>query len=201
MSRNAPLTSNTTAPQMHRPEAMGERYGLADYFLFAALQPVAASLYGRYELRQVHLEGVEDVVRVVLGAQADLALACAGVLDDLVGLALCLLHDLLLGDQANLLLAGLTDDALGLALRLRQHLLALFHDPARLLDLLGDRGAHLVEDVVDLLTVHAHLVRHRDTLGVVDQIVELVDENENVHQRSLKLTHRAKGPAPRFVFS
>src|SRR5205814_1641027 len=73
------------------------------------------------------------------------------------------------------------DDPLGLALGLGEHLLALLDDPARLLDLLGDRGAHLVEDVVDLLFVHAHLVRQRDLLGVVDEVVEFVDENEDVH--------------------
>src|SRR5215213_8952950 len=94
-----------------RTRGLGERalvrlgpIRVADFGFFAALQPVAASLHGREELRHVHLEGVEDVVGVVLGAQADLALACTGVLDDLVGLALGLLHDLLLADQADLLL-------------------------------------------------------------------------------------------------
>jgi hypothetical protein len=46
-----------------------------------------------------------------------------------------------------------------------------------LLDLLGDRGAHLVEDLVDLLAVDANLVGQRNGLRVVDQVVELVDEN------------------------
>src|SRR5215211_2387568 len=160
---------------------------LPDLGLFPALQPVAAALHGRDELRQVHLEGVEDVVRVVLGAQPDLALAGAGVLDDLVGLALGLLHDLLLGDQAGLLVARLLDDPLGLALRLGEHLLALLDDPARLLDLLRDRRAHLVEDVVDLFLVNAHLVRERHGLRVVNRVVELVDKDENVHWRFLGL--------------
>src|SRR5829696_4665327 len=61
---------------------------LADFGLFAALEAVAAALHGCDELREVDLERVEDVVRVVLDAEADLALAGAGVLDDLVGLAL-----------------------------------------------------------------------------------------------------------------
>src|SRR5829696_8395059 len=163
----------------------------ADLGLFAALQAIAASLHGRDELRQVHLEGVEDVVGVVLGAQADLALACTGVLDDLVGLALGLLHDLLLGDQADLLLARLADDALGLALGLGQHLLALLDDPARLLDLLGDRRAHLVEDVVDLLLVDTHLVRERHGLGVVNRVVQLVDQDQYIHHRFSSSCKRA----------
>src|SRR5215217_8146224 len=162
------------------PNALGR---LADFGFFAALQPVAASLHGRDELRQVDLEGVEDVVRVVLGAQADLALAGAGVLDDLVGLALGLLHDLFLADEADLLLARLTDDALRFALSLRQHLLALLHDPARLLDLLGDGRAHLVEDVVDLLLVDTHLVRKRHGLSVVNCVVQLVDQDQYIHPR------------------
>src|SRR5512146_2913112 len=53
-----------------------------------ALQALAAALHGRDELREVDLERVEDVVGVVLGAEADLALARAGVLDDLLGGAL-----------------------------------------------------------------------------------------------------------------
>ena len=65
-----------------------------------ALQPLAPALDGGDELREVDLERVEDLVGVVLGAEADLALAAAGVLDDLLGGALGLLRDLLLGDQA-----------------------------------------------------------------------------------------------------
>src|SRR6185436_13573522 len=154
---------------------------LADLGLFAALQAVAAALDGCDELGEVDLEGVEDVVGVVLGAQADLAFARTRVLDDLLGLALGLLDDLFLGCEADLLLARLADDPLGLALRLGEHLLTLLHDPARLLDLLRDRRAHLVEDVVDLLFVDAHLIRKGDGLGVVNRLVDLVDENEYVH--------------------
>src|SRR5204862_7850458 len=100
-----------------------------------------AALDGGDELREVHFERVEDVVRVILGTKTYLALAGASLLDDLLGLMLGLAHDLLLGDQAGLFLARLADDPLGLALGLGQHLLALLHNPARLLDLLGDRGA------------------------------------------------------------
>jgi hypothetical protein len=46
-----------------------------------------------------------------------------------------------------------------------------------LLDLLGNRRAHLVEDVVDLLAVDPHLVGEGDGLGVVNEVVELVDQN------------------------
>ena len=64
--------------------------------LVLALQALAAALDGREELREVDLERVEDLVGVVLGAEPDLALAGAGVLDDVLGGALGLLDDLLL---------------------------------------------------------------------------------------------------------
>src|SRR5947209_5708910 len=93
--------------------------------LFLAGEPLPPAPDRRDELREVHLERVEDLVGVVLGAQADLALAGPGVLDDVLGGALGLLGDLLLGDHPLLALAGFLDDPLSLALGLGQHLLAL----------------------------------------------------------------------------
>src|SRR3954467_690818 len=150
-------------------------------------EPVAATLNGGEELLQVHFKGGEDLVGVVLGAEADFTLAGAGVLDDLVGGALGLLGDLLVGDQTGLLLARLADDPLRLAFGLGQHLLALLDDPARLLDLLGDRGTHLIEEVVDLLAVHTHLIRQRDGTGVGDDVVQLVNEDQYVHFQVVSL--------------
>src|SRR5215210_8644372 len=98
------------------PAASGPGPHLADFGLLATGEPVAPAPHGGAELLQVHLERVQDLVRVVLGAQPDLALAGPGLLDDLLCLALGLLDDLLLGDQPILLLAGLLDDSLGLAL-------------------------------------------------------------------------------------
>src|SRR5207253_8878293 len=82
------------------------------------------------------------------------------------------------------LLARLAQDPVALPLRLGEHLLPLFDDPAGLLDLLGDRRPHLVEDVVDLLAVDPDLVGQRHGLRVVHEVVELVDENEYVHESS-----------------
>src|SRR3954451_11808856 len=107
---------------------------LGDAGLVLALQAFPAALHRCDELREVDLERVEDLVGVVLGAEADLALAGAGVLDDVLCPALGLLGHLFLADQLVLALARLLDDALGLALGLGEHLLALLDDPARLLD-------------------------------------------------------------------
>src|SRR5207253_2782966 len=84
----------------------------------------------------------------------------------------------------------------GLALRFCEHLLALLDDPTRLLDLLGNRGAHLVENLPDLLPIDAHLVRERKRLGVVHQLIKLVYENENVHQGLLATTSTVRREAP-----
>jgi hypothetical protein len=103
------------------------------------------------------------------------------VLDNFLGLPLRELHDLGLGRLPHCLFTGFAQDPIGLALRLGEHLLPLLHDPAGLLDLLRDRRAHLVEDVVDLLAVDPHLVCERHGLRVVHEVVQLVDEYEYVH--------------------
>jgi hypothetical protein len=95
-----------------------------------------------------------------------------------------LASDFVLGDEPGLALARLGDDPLTLALGLGQHLLALLDDPARQLDLLGDRRAHLVEDVVELLPVDTHVVCQRHRPGAVNELVELVNQYEDVHGRS-----------------
>src|SRR2546423_7816493 len=167
--------------------------GSADFGRFVlAGEPLAAALHGGDELRKVDLEGVEDLVGVVLGAEADLALTRARVLHDVLGRALGLLGDLLLAHQALLALARVLDDPFGLLLGLREHLLALLDDPARLLDLLGDRRAHLVEDVVDLLLVDPHLVSQGHGLCVVHQVVELVYQYEDIH---LQVRTSVRSPA------
>src|SRR4051794_36553445 len=112
-------------------------------FVFA-LEALAPTLDRGDELREVDLEGVEDLVGVVLGAEADLPLAGPGVLDDVLGRALGLARDLLLRNELLLALARLLHDALGLPLGLGEHLLPLLDDPPGLFDLLGDRGPHLI---------------------------------------------------------
>ena len=49
-----------------------------------ALEAFAAVLDGGDELGEVELEGAEDLVGVVLGAQANLALLGTGVVDDVL---------------------------------------------------------------------------------------------------------------------
>ena len=151
------------------------------------MQPLATATHGDEELVEVDLEAREDPVRPVLHLESRLARLAACVVDDVLCLPLGDLDDLRLRRLTHRLLARLADQAVALALRLGEHLLPLLDDPAGLLDLLRDRGAHLVEDVVDLLAVDAHLVGEGHRLRVVHEIVELVDEYENVHGRILLL--------------
>src|SRR5262249_54081049 len=153
-----------------------------DRLLRALVETLAPPLDRAEELVQVDLEGREDAVRPVLHLEARLARLAPGLVDDLLRLAFGELDDLRLRGLANGLLARLPEGPVAFPLRLRAPLLPFLDDPAGLLDLFGDRRTHLVEDVVDLLAVDADLVGQRDGLRVVDEVVELVDENEYVHE-------------------
>src|SRR5687768_18482422 len=102
------------------------------------MEPLAAAPYGAEELVEVDLERREDPVRPVLHLEARLAGLPPRVVDDVLRLALGDLDDLGLRGLAHGLLARFLQQPVDLALRLREHLLALLDDPARLLDLLGD---------------------------------------------------------------
>ena len=145
------------------------------------MQPLAAPLDRAEELVEVDLESRQDRVGPVLHLEPRLPGLPASILEDVLRLTLGELDDLGLGGLAGRLLARLSEQPVALALRLGEHLLAFLDDPARLLDLLGDRRAHLVEDLVDLLAVDPDLVGQRDGLRVVDEVVELVDENQDIH--------------------
>src|SRR5215203_3697 len=163
---------------------VGARSGDAghDSLLRALVQPLAAAFDGPEELVEVHLERREDAVGPVLHLEPRLAGGPTRLVDDLLRLPLSELDDLGLRGLANGLLPGLAQDPVALALRLGEHLLPLLDDPPGLLDLLGDRRPHLVEDLVDLLAVDADLVGQGHGLRVVNEVVELVDENEDVHR-------------------
>src|SRR5207247_11119888 len=86
-------------------------------------EAIAAAAHSCEELLEVDLEGGQDLVGVVLRPEPDLPFRLARVLDYLLGGALGLLVDLLVGDQTGLLVAGLLDHALSLALGLGEHYL------------------------------------------------------------------------------
>src|SRR6266550_1585485 len=130
---------------------------------------------------EVNLERRQDRVGPVLHLEPRFPCLSARLVDDVLRLPLRDLDDLRLRRLAHRLLARLAQEPVGLALRLGEHLLPLLDDPAGLLDFLGDRGPHLVEDVVDLLAVDPDLIGQGHGLRVVNEVVELVDEYEYVH--------------------
>src|SRR5581483_8270069 len=166
-----------------------------DRLLRALVQALASPLDGGEEPLEVHLERREHRVGPVLHLEPRLARLAPGLVDDVLRLPLRDLHDLGLRRLAHGLLAGLGEQPVDLALRLGEHLLPLLHDPPRLLDLLGDRRPHLVEDVVDLLAVDADLVGQGDGLRVVHEVVELVDQNQDVHPLKSSFGSGKTGPA------
>src|SRR5207237_10543540 len=152
-----------------------------DRLLRALVQPLATPPNRGEETLEIDLEGGELVVGPVLHLELHLARAAPRVVDDLVGLPLRDLHDLGLRRLAHRLRPRFREQPVDLALRLGQHLLPLLDDPAGLLDLLRSRRAALVEEVVILLAVDPHLVGERDGFGVVNEVVELVDQYQYVH--------------------
>src|SRR5205823_7812533 len=159
-------------------------YSGDDRLLRALVQTLPTPLDRAQELVEVDLERREDRVGPILHLEPRLASLAPRVVDDVGGLALGQLDDLGLGRFPDGLLASLAQNAVALALCLGEHLLALLDDPAGLLDLLGNRRPHLVEDVVDLLAVDPDLVGQRDGLRVVDEVVQLVDQDKYIHRFS-----------------
>ena len=112
------------------------------------------------------------------------------------------LGDLVLQRHAALLLVRLLDDPVALGARLREQLLAVLHDPARLLDLLGERLLHLVEHLEDLVAADQHRRGQRHRLRLVHDLLELREPAGEVHQaapsRSTSgLADVRRGRAPR----
>jgi len=96
----------------------------------------------------------------------------------------------MLDDELALALLCLAEEPLSLALCRREHFSALVGNPARVLNLLGNRPAQLVDELVEPVPVDAHLAPQRHLLGVADQIVQPIDQFEDVHGRS----RRRHGP-------
>src|SRR6266550_7438838 len=155
-----------------------------DALLRTLVQPFASALDRAQELLEVDLECRQDRVGPVLHLEPGLPRLSARLVDDVLRLPLGDLDDLRLRRLAHRLFARFAQEPVGLALGLGEHLLPLLHDPASLLDLLGDRGPHLIEDVVDLLAIDPDLVGQGDGLRVVNEVVELVDEYQDVHSAS-----------------
>src|ERR671915_995238 len=151
-------------------------------FFLDALQLCAPTLHGLEEFAQVVLEVGEDLVGVVLGAEAYLALAAAGVLHDLRAPLLGPLEDLLFRSDFLGLILGAANDTVALAAGFVEHRLALLDDPAGLLELLRYCLAHLVYDVEGGIPVdHRRVAETGKAPRVLDQFFQPVYEYQYVH--------------------
>src|SRR5919112_2291517 len=150
--------------------------------LLYALQLRTAPLHGLEKFGEVVLEVGEDLVSVVLCAEPYLALAATGVLHDLRAPLLGPLKNLFLRGYLLGLILGAADDTVALAAGLVEHRLALLDDPARLLELLRDSLAHLVNDVEGGVPVdHRRVAETGEAAGVLDQFFQPVYEYQYVH--------------------
>lgn len=145
------------------------------------MQSLSPASDGTEELLEIHLERRQNLICPVLHLETRFTRLAVSLLDDLFRLSFRQLDDLRLRGLADGLLTSLSENPIAFALRLGEHLLSFLDDPACLLDLLGDRGAHLIEDVVDLFAIDAYLIGKRHGFGAVHKIVELVYEDENIH--------------------
>src|SRR5450759_4112624 len=139
-----------------------------DRLLRALVQALAPALDRGEELVEVDLERRENRVGPVFHLEPGLTRLTAGFLDYFNRLVLGQLDDLGLRSLHYGLLARLAENAIRLAVGLCEHVLTLLDDPASPFQLLRDRCAHLIEDVVDLFAIDAYLVGEGHLLGVVN---------------------------------
>ena len=92
-------------------------------------------------------------VRVLLGVVAGVALVLGRLVLDAVGLLLGETDNLLVTRKDHSLLLGIGNDAVCLLLRTIERLLLLLEDAARILELLWEDPADLVENLVHVLCV------------------------------------------------
>ena len=120
----------------------------------------------------------EDLLRIIFGSVARLALVLLSTIADIVGLLLREANDLLLASDGKRLLLSVSDDGIGLSGGRCQKLVALLEDATRLLPLLGIAHANLVKNVEEDLSLnHLELrVLAERRLGLFDDALKLIDQ-------------------------
>lgn len=144
------------------------------------VQAVAAAARVVEQRVEALLHVAEDLVGVVLGAGAGLALQLAGIGQDGIGLLLGDAHDLLLGGDGHGLGARVFDHAVGLGLGVVEQALALADDLSGLGELARERVADLVHDLEgggDVHLTQVVLAEHR--LRVLQEDGQLLQKPQN----------------------
>ena len=120
----------------------------------------------------------EHRVGVLLRVVAGVALVLLRLVADVLRLLVGETYDLLVARDDHRLLLGVRDDGVGLLLGAVEGLALLLDDTARVLELLREGPADLVENPVDLLSVDDLLLAPaaERRLGLDHDLLELVDQ-------------------------
>src|SRR5438477_1839437 len=155
---------------------------LANWFGTPLLEHLEALLHDRKGLHEIAFEADQHVGRVLVRATHGLVGFRLRVQLHVAGAVLRVAEDrLVLKEDRCLLLCG-ADDLLGLFASLLHDALALLHDPARLLHLVGDRDAHLVDEIEHGGLLEDDLAGHGQLARVYDERFQPLDEELDVHR-------------------
>jgi len=142
----------------------------------AGLQRLDASANCRQRAAEMRFELLQLLEGIRLGLADDLVRLRLRVFDNLSPMPLRTSEDLVLRRRFLGPLVGTRHDARGLGVRLGDDPLLLRHRPVRLLDLIGQIEAELVDELHDLVFIHHHLRRERDVTRVLDQVLKAVKQ-------------------------
>ena len=142
-----------------------------------AVQALTATRDVLEKVIEIRLEIGEDLIGVVLGTDAHLALAGHGIVDDLLGALLGEAHDLLLAGKMLGLTLCVLEDAIGINLCGLDHALTVTNDDASLTQLLWEDIANLIKNLKNGANFDlALLAIAQDRLGLLDALGKLVEE-------------------------
>src|SRR5205823_12099152 len=142
----------------------------------ARLQGLNPATHRRQRPAEVRLELLELLEGIRLRLADDQVRLPLRVLDHLRGMALSSAQDLVLGHGLFGALVGARHDPGRLRVSLGDDALLLPHGPVRLLDLVGEVEADLVDQLHQLVLVEHHLRREWDVTRVLDEVLETVKQ-------------------------
>src|SRR5438477_543738 len=155
---------------------------LANWFGTPLLEHLEALLHDRERLHEIAFEADEHVGRVLVRATHRLVGFRLRVQLHVAGAVLRVAQDRLVLKEDRCLLLCRADDLLGLLASLLHDALALLHDPARLLHLVGDRDAHLVDEIEHGGLLEDDLAGHGQLARVDGERFQPLDEELDVHR-------------------
>src|SRR5205085_1794843 len=105
--------------------------------------------------------------------------------EETFGLLLRAADDLFAGRHPELLRARLLEDLVGVLTRFHEEILAVLHDPSRLLDLLRQGLAHLRDQLEHLVAVQQGGRGQGHRLRLRHHVLQLLEARREIHQSPL----------------